>query len=122
MGVALDDRADGPALVKFLDAREKQELVQQREEKEAREAAKEAKRLEKAKAEEAKRKEQEAQAQIKPEDLFKGVPDVAEWDAEGIPATLKDGTPVSKSQKKSISSSLSSTRSFTTRFTESKDN
>lgn len=100
LGVALDDRADGPALVKFLDAREKQELVQQREEKEAREAAKEAKRLEKAKAEEAKRKEQEAQAQIKPEDLFKGVPDVAEWDAEGIPATLKDGTPVSKSQKK----------------------
>lgn len=100
LGVALDDRTDGPALVKFLDSHEKQDLITQREEKAAREAAKLLKKAEKAKEEEAKRKEQEALAKIKPEDLFRNVPDVAEWDADGVPSILKDGSQVSKSQKK----------------------
>lgn len=100
LGVSLDDRTEGPALIKFLDGGEKQELIKQREEKETREAAKVAKKAELAKAEEAKRKAQEALAKIKPEDLFKSLPDVAQWDENGIPIALKDGSEVSKSQRK----------------------
>lgn len=100
LGVSLDDRTDGPALIKFLDAGEKQAIIKQREEKEAREAAKKAKKAELAKAEELKRQKEKELASIKPEDLFKNLEDVAEWDESGIPSVLKDGNAVSKSQKK----------------------
>lgn len=100
LGVSLDDRPDGPALVKFLDAREKAELIAQRDEKEARLAEKEARRIARLEAEEAKKREEEEKAKVKPEDMFKDLPDVAEWDESGIPSKLKDGTPVPKSQIK----------------------
>ena len=100
LGVSLDDRPDGPALVKFLDAREKGELIAQRDEKEARLAEKEARRIARLEAEEAKKREEAEKAKIKPQDMFKSLPDVAEWDEMGLPSKLKDGTAVPKSQIK----------------------
>lgn len=100
LGVSLDDRPDGPALVKFLDSREKAELIAQRDEKEARAAEKEARRLARLEAEEAKKREEAEKAKIKPSEMFRNLPDVAEWDEAGLPSKLKDGTPVPKSQIK----------------------
>lgn len=106
IGVSLNDRADGPALVKFIDEREKAELIAQREEKERNLAEKEARRLARLEAEEAKKREEAEKAKIRPEELFRSLPDVAEWDESGIPSKLKDGTAVAKSQIKKYKKQL----------------
>lgn len=100
LGVYLGDRPDGPALVKFLDPSEKADLITQRDEKDARAAEKEARRLAREQADAAKLREEQAKAKIVPSEMFKDLPDVGEWDEDGIPAKLKDGTAVAKSQIK----------------------
>lgn len=100
LGVYLDDRPDGqPSLVKFVPTAE---LIAAREEKMAKEA-------EKARAkEEAKRKKEEAErekwakAQVQPTEMFKGDERFGEWDAEGMPTKMKDGSEVPKSQTKKL--------------------
>ena len=106
LSVSLNDRADGPALVKFIDEREKAELIAQREEKERNLAEKEARRLARLEAEEAKKREEAEKAKVRPQDLFRSLPDVAEWDESGIPSVLKDGTAVTKSQFKKYKKQL----------------
>ena len=100
IGVYLDDRPDGqPSLIKFIPAAE---LIAAREEKVAKEAekakAKEEARLAREKAE----AEKWEKAKISPQDMFKGDERYAEWDAEGMPTKLKDGSDVPKAQLKKL--------------------
>lgn len=102
LGVSLDDRTDGQgALVKFLDSREKAELVEQRDERARRDADKAAKREAAAKLEEQKRQEKLQKAKIPPGELFKN-DDFTAWDEHGIPTADKAGEPLSKSMKKKL--------------------
>ncbi|KAI1425838.1 cysteinyl-tRNA synthetase [Xylaria sp. FL1777] len=100
IGVYLDDRPDGqPSLIKFIPAAE---LIAAREKKVARDAerarAKEEARLAREKAE----AEKWEKAKIAPEDMFKGDERYSEWDTEGMPTKLKDGSEVPKSQLKKL--------------------
>ncbi|KAI8618532.1 tRNA synthetases class I (C) catalytic domain-containing protein [Chytriomyces sp. MP71] len=102
LNVALDDRDDGKALVKFID---RETILRQREEK--REAAaralaeKEAKRAELAAAEAAKL----AKGAISPSEMFKdqeGRKFYSAWDEKGIPTKKVDGEEVSKGGAKKL--------------------
>ncbi|KAI1818087.1 cysteinyl-tRNA synthetase [Poronia punctata] len=100
IGVYLDDRPDGqPSLIKFIPAAE---LIAAREEKEAEKAekarAKEEARLAREKAE----AEKWEKAKVPPQDMFKGDDKFSEWDAEGMPTKLKDGSEVPKAQTKKL--------------------
>lgn len=102
LGVYLDDRPDEPSLVKFIPA---SELIGAREEKVAQAAAKaqakEDARLSRERAE----AERWEKAKVKPEEMYKtGEPGekYSEWDGEGMPTKLKDGSEVPKSQLKKL--------------------
>ncbi|KAI1352140.1 cysteinyl-tRNA synthetase [Xylaria sp. FL0043] len=100
IGVYLDDRPDGqPSLIKFIPAAE---LIAAREEKAAKDAerakAKEEARIAREKAE----AEKWEKAKVAPLDMFKGDERYSEWDAEGIPTKLKDGSEVPKAQLKKL--------------------
>ncbi|KAI0977072.1 cysteinyl-tRNA synthetase [Xylaria arbuscula] len=100
IGVYLDDRPDGqPSLIKFIPAAE---LITAREEKVAKDAerakAKEEARLAREKAE----AEKWEKAKIAPLDMFKGDERYSEWDTEGLPTKLKDGSEVPKGQLKKL--------------------
>ena len=100
LGVYLDDRPDGqPSLIKFVP---KADLIAQREEKAAKErekvAQKEAVRLAREKQEEEKREK----AKVSPMDMYKGDERFSEWDEEGMPAKMKSGEEVPKSQLKKL--------------------
>ncbi|OTB18873.1 hypothetical protein K445DRAFT_54461 [Daldinia sp. EC12] len=99
LGVYLDDRPDQPSLIKFIPAAE---LIAAREEKAAKEAekarAKEEARLAREKAEE----EKWEKAKVAPEEMFKSDDRYSEWDAEGLPTKMKDGSEVTKSQLKKL--------------------
>ncbi|KAI0398335.1 cysteinyl-tRNA synthetase [Xylariaceae sp. FL0594] len=100
IGVYLDDRPDGqPSLIKFIPAAE---LIAAREEKEASLArkakAKEEARLAREKAE----AEKWEAAKVSPQEMFKGDERYSEWDAEGMPTKLKDGSEVPKAQLKKL--------------------
>ncbi|RDA90217.1 hypothetical protein CP533_1077 [Ophiocordyceps camponoti-saundersi (nom. inval.)] len=100
LGVYLDDRPDNqPALIKFVPAAE---LVAAREEKAARETdkarQKEAARLAREKVE----REAREKAKLAPEDMFKGDERYSDWDEQGLPTKMKDGSDVPKSQMKGL--------------------
>jgi len=100
LGVYLDDRPDGqPSLVKFVP---KEQLLAQREEKAAKErektAQKEAARLAREKLEAEKREK----AKVDPKVMFRSDEKFSEWDDEGMPTKLKDGSEVPKSQVKKL--------------------
>ncbi|KAI1149912.1 cysteinyl-tRNA synthetase [Nemania diffusa] len=100
LGVYLDDRPDGqPSLIKFIPAAE---LIAAREEKAAKDAekakAKEEARLAREKAE----IEKWEKAKIAPLDMFKSDGRYSEWDVEGLPTKLKDGSEVPKTQLKKL--------------------
>ncbi|KAI3339823.1 cysteinyl-tRNA synthetase [Ustulina deusta] len=100
IGVYLDDRPDGQtSLIKFIPAAE---LIAAREEKVAKDAerarAKEEARLSREKAE----AEKWEKAKIAPQDMFKADERYSEWDTEGMPTKLKDGSEVPKAQLKKL--------------------
>ncbi|KAI5924083.1 tRNA synthetases class I (C) catalytic domain-containing protein [Camillea tinctor] len=100
LGVYLDDRTDNqPSLIKFIPAAE---LIAAREEKAAKEAekarAKEEAKIAREKAEE----EKWAKAKLAPEDMFKSDERYSDFDAEGMPTKMKDGSEVPKSQLKKL--------------------
>ncbi|KAI1415325.1 tRNA synthetases class I (C) catalytic domain-containing protein [Hypoxylon sp. FL1857] len=99
LGVYLDDRTDQPSLIKFVPAAE---LIAAREEKAAREAEKARAKEEARRAREKAEEEKWAKAKLAPEDMFKGDERYGEWDAEGIPTKMKDGSEVPKSQLKKL--------------------
>ncbi|KAI1084223.1 tRNA synthetases class I (C) catalytic domain-containing protein [Whalleya microplaca] len=100
LGAYLDDRPDGlPSLIKFVPAAE---LIATRDEKAAREAEKVRAKEEAKRAKEKAEEEKWAKAKLAPEDMFKGDERYGEWDAEGLPTKMKDGSEVPKSQLKKL--------------------
>lgn len=100
LGIYVDDRADGKsALIKFVPA---SELIAMRNEKLAKEAEKARAKEEAKAARERAEQEKWEKAKVSPLDMFKADDKYAEWDAEGLPTKLKDGTEVTKSQLKKL--------------------
>ncbi|KAH0419552.1 cysteinyl-trna synthetase [Colletotrichum camelliae] len=100
LGVSLDDRPDGKSsLIKFIDA---SELIAARNEKLAREAEKARAKEEAKRAREQAEKEKWEKAKLPHTEMFKGDEKYSEWDAEGLPTKLKDGSDVPKSQLKKL--------------------
>ncbi|RYP05309.1 hypothetical protein DL764_003907 [Monosporascus ibericus] len=100
LGVYLDDRPDGlPSLIKFVP---KAELIAAREEKAAREAEKARAKEEARRAREKADEEKWAKAKVPPQEMYRGDDRYAEWDAEGLPTRMKDGSEVPKSQLKKL--------------------
>ncbi|KAK0708022.1 tRNA synthetases class I (C) catalytic domain-containing protein [Lasiosphaeris hirsuta] len=99
LGVQLDDQTDKPSLIKFVPAAR---LRAAREEKAALLAEK-AKQKEEARKARAKADEEKwAKAKIPPQEIFKSDAKYQDWDAEGLPTKLADGSEVPKSQVKKL--------------------
>ncbi|KAK0640751.1 tRNA synthetases class I (C) catalytic domain-containing protein [Cercophora newfieldiana] len=99
LGVQLDDQTDKPSLIKFVPA---SRLIAAREEKAALLAEKARQKEEARKAREKAEEEKWAKAKVPPQDIFKGDAKYQEWDAEGLPTKLADGSEVPKSQVKKL--------------------
>lgn len=99
LGVYLDDRPDQPSLIKFVPAAE---LIAAREEKAAKDAEKVRAKEEARRAREKAEEEKWAKAKLAPEDMFKSDERYSEWDVEGMPTKMKDGSEVPKSQLKKL--------------------
>ena len=100
LGVSLDDRPDGTSLVKFLNAQEKQNLLDQQEAKLRLAAEKEKKKQEQAALNAKKEAEKLAKMKINPSDLFKDTSLYSEWDEQGLPTKDAKGEEISKSMKR----------------------
>ncbi|KAL2018614.1 hypothetical protein VTK56DRAFT_584 [Thermocarpiscus australiensis] len=99
LGVQLDDQADKPSLIKFVPAAK---LIAAREEKAALLAEKARQKEEARKAREKAEEEKWAKAKVPPLEMFKGDAKYREWDADGLPTKLADGSEVPKSQVKKL--------------------
>ncbi|KAI1485809.1 tRNA synthetases class I (C) catalytic domain-containing protein [Biscogniauxia mediterranea] len=100
LGVYLDDRTDNqPSLIKFIPAAE---LIAAREEKAAKEAEKARAKEEAKRAREKAEEEKWAKAKLAPKDMFKNDERYGEFDEEGMPIKMKDGSEVPKSQLKKL--------------------
>ncbi|ORY71119.1 tRNA synthetases class I (C) catalytic domain-containing protein [Pseudomassariella vexata] len=99
IGVYLDDRTDLPSLIKFIPTAE---LIAARREKEAKEAERARAKEEAKLAREQAEAEKWEKARVKPEDIFKADARYGEWDVEGMPTKLRDGSEVPKSQLKKL--------------------
>ncbi|KAI8586228.1 tRNA synthetases class I (C) catalytic domain-containing protein [Geranomyces variabilis] len=102
LGVVLDDRDDGKALVKLVN---KETLIKQRDEKRQRESAKLKEKEDRAKAEAAKRAEKLAKGKLAPADMFKtedARKEFSEWDDQGLPTKDAAGELITKSRRKKL--------------------
>ncbi len=100
IGAYLDVSSDGhPSLIKFQPA---EQLIAAREAKVAEAAAKAKAKEEALLAKEKAEQEKWAKASITPVNMFKGDERYSAWDADGIPAKMKDGSEVPKSQLKKL--------------------
>ncbi|KAF9917835.1 hypothetical protein BX616_011133 [Lobosporangium transversale] len=103
LGVSLDDREDGTALVKFIPA---EELAAQRQLKLQQAAEKAAKKEELARAKEQARLAKLEKGKVPPMEMFKQGPGAEEYgsfEAEtGIPLTDKEGQELPKSRRKKL--------------------
>ncbi|KAL8377981.1 hypothetical protein RB595_008594 [Gaeumannomyces hyphopodioides] len=100
LGVYLDDRSDGqPALIKFVPAAK---LIAAREEKAAQQAAKAAAKEEARREKERLEQERLAKAAVKPQDMYRSDEKYSEFDADGVPTKMKDGSEVTKSALKKL--------------------
>ncbi|KAK3332790.1 tRNA synthetases class I (C) catalytic domain-containing protein [Cercophora scortea] len=99
LGVQLDDQTDRPSLIKFVPAAK---LIAAREEKSAFLAEKAKQKEEARRAREKAEEEKWAKAKVSPLEMFKGDAKYQEWDAEGLPTKLADGSEVPKSQTKKL--------------------
>lgn len=102
LGISLDDRPNGSALVKFLNEQEKEEFLKQQLAKEQQAKEKELKKQEQAKANAKKEEERLAKMKINPKDLFQDKSLFSAWDEEGIPTKSASGEEVTKSMKKKL--------------------
>ncbi|GMM28411.1 cysteine--tRNA ligase [Martiniozyma asiatica (nom. inval.)] len=105
LGVALDDRVDQGALVKFLNDQEKEELLKQQREKEAVAEMKRKKKEQQILLAAQKEKERVEKAKLSHVDMFKTEQyksQFSEWDEEGMPVKTAEGEEVSKSAKKKL--------------------
>ncbi|KAF9556389.1 hypothetical protein BGW38_009198, partial [Lunasporangiospora selenospora] len=103
LGVSLDDREDGTALIKFIPA---EELAAQRQAKVQAANEKAARKEEAARAKEAARLAKLEKGKASHLDMFRQSPNAAEYgsfeDATGIPLTDKEGQELPKSRKKKL--------------------
>ncbi|KAJ3300840.1 hypothetical protein HK104_000034 [Borealophlyctis nickersoniae] len=102
LGVVLDDREGGKALVKLVD---KEVLLKQREEKRQRELEKQREKEERARVAAQKRAEKLAKGKVPPSEMFKdeaGRKEYSAWDEQGIPTKDIKGEPLSKSKRKNL--------------------
>ena len=99
LGISLEDREDGNALIKIVD---KSALIQAREEKETREREKMQEKEERAQIAEIKRLEKLSKGSVAPQDMFKNSEEYSDWDSLGIPVKDKSGKEISKSRRKKL--------------------
>ncbi|KAK6203239.1 tRNA synthetases class I (C) catalytic domain-containing protein [Scheffersomyces amazonensis] len=102
LNVSLDDRPNGIALVKFLNAQEKEDLIQQQEAKIKAAEEKERKKKEQAAANAKKEAERLEKMKINPADMFKDKSLYSEWDESGLPTKDINGEEISKSMTKKL--------------------
>lgn len=102
LGISLDDRPNGGALVKFLNEQEKEDFLKQQQAKEQQAKGKELKKQQQAEANAKKEQERLAKMKIDPKDLFQDKTLYSEWDEQGIPTKNVDGEEVTKSMRKKL--------------------
>lgn len=102
LGVALDDRPTGAALVKFLNEQEKADLARQQQQREQQAQEKARKKQQQAAANAKKEEERVAKMKVSPLDMFKDAALYAEWDEGGLPTRTAAGEEVSKSMRKKL--------------------
>lgn len=102
LGISLDDRPNGVALVKFLNEQEKADLLAQQAAKEQQAAEKARKKEEQAAANAKKEAERLAKMSVNPKDLFRDASLYSEWDEQGIPTKSANGEEVTKSMRKKL--------------------
>lgn len=101
LGISLDDRPNGSALIKFLNPQELQELKNQQELKEQQLREKELKKAQQAEANAKKEQERIAKMKVNPQEMFK-TEQYSEWDETGMPTKDNKGEEVTKSMKKKL--------------------
>jgi len=102
LGVSLDDRESGAALVKFVSA---EQLLVEKREKEEKAAERERKKEELRRERERQEREKLEKGKVSPLVMFKEGEEGlnwSEWDEEGIPTKDKNGEPVAKNKQKNI--------------------
>ncbi|QWU88168.1 hypothetical protein CA3LBN_002433 [Candidozyma haemuli] len=102
LGISLDDRPNGGALVKFLNEQERAEFLKQQELKKEQALQKEKKKQEQAAANAKKEQERLEKAKVPPQDLFKDTSLYSEWDEQGLPTKTAAGEEVTKSMRKKL--------------------
>jgi cysteinyl-tRNA synthetase len=98
LGISLEDRDDGKALVKMID---KSILLQQKQDKMLREQEKIREKQEKQRLQELKLQEKLLKSAIKPSEMFKNA-EYSSWDSNGLPLTDANGVEISKSKRKKL--------------------
>ncbi|KAJ1564305.1 hypothetical protein HK096_008667 [Nowakowskiella sp. JEL0078] len=102
LGIRLDDRDDGKALIKFIDP---EILKRERDEKIEKELEKQREKEKRLHEHEQKRLEKLAKGKTPPNELFKdteGLAQYSKFDDYGIPTNLIDGTEVTKNARKKL--------------------
>lgn len=102
LGISLDDRPTGGALVKFLNEQEREEFLKQQQIKEQQIKEKELKKQQQAAANAKKEEERLAKMKVKPQELFQDKSLYSEWDEQGLPTKNADGEEVTKSMRKKL--------------------
>lgn len=102
IGVSLDDRPNGQALVKFLNDSEKEQLITQQRAKEQALIEKERKKQAQAEANAKKEAERLERAKVPPQELFRDPSLYSEWDDQGLPTKNAAGEEVTKSMRKKL--------------------
>ncbi|TPX51747.1 cysteine---tRNA ligase [Synchytrium endobioticum] len=99
LGVALDDREDETALIKFVDP---EQLRAQREEKRQKELERVQKKEEAARLAAAKKAERLAKGATPPNQMFRNPAEFSRWDDKGIPTHDAAGADLPKSRLKKL--------------------
>lgn len=102
LGISLDDRPNGGALVKFLNDKEKEEFLQQQQAKEQQAKEKALKKQQQAEAAAKKEQERLEKMKVNPKDLFQDKSLYSEWDDQGLPLKSASGEEVTKSMRKKL--------------------
>ena len=98
LGISLEDRDDGKALVKMMD---KSILLQQKQEKLTKEFEKNREKEEKKRLQQLLLKSRLERSAIKPSEMFQNA-EYSSWDANGLPLTDSNGVELSKSKRKKL--------------------
>jgi len=102
LGISLDDRPNGPSLVKFLNESEKQQFLAQQEAKAKIALEKEQKKKQQAELNAKKEQERLQKMKVNPQEMFKDKTLYSEWDETGIPLKDAQGEEITKSMKKRL--------------------